>query len=319
MNRINIAVWSIGEHAQRNILPALTRVSNIDLHGLFTRNIEVLTSIAKQYGCTSYANYAELLEDSNVEAVYISSPNSEHFNQIKLCLLNNKHVIVEKVSVVSLEEAEIIHDMAQQRKLVVMEAFMFGFHKQFFELRELIQSNKYGDIREFHASFGFPELPETNIRYSKALSGGALNDAGAYTVSSIIQLLGDVYKYNYSKLVSLPKYDVDISGLAVFSSDESTAICSWVIGGSYKNRIEIWLETAHVVVERAFSKPESYDSSIDVYNNGALLESIRTGCDNHFVNMFYHFAQSIANQDYKIELANLLKHATVMDIVILVL
>jgi dTDP-3,4-didehydro-2,6-dideoxy-alpha-D-glucose 3-reductase len=312
MKKINIAVWSIGEHAQRNILPALIRVPNINLTGMYTRNSSVLSSVSKQYACSKYTTYLELLEDPTVDAVYINSPNSEHFSQIKSCLLKNKHVIVEKIAVISLEEAQVIYDIATERRLIVMEAFMFGFHKQFLKLRELIQSNKYGEIREFHASFGFPELPETNIRYSKVLSGGALNDAGAYTVSSVIKLLGDKYKCNYSTLMSLPKYEVDSSGLAVFSSDESTAICSWVMGGSYKNMIEIWLETAHIVVDRAFSKHETHNSKINIYSNGDLLESIDTGCDNHFINMFEYFSNCIINKDYKFELENLLNHACLM-------
>jgi dTDP-3,4-didehydro-2,6-dideoxy-alpha-D-glucose 3-reductase len=172
MSTLNIAVWTIGKHARRNILPAINNSESVNLIGILTRNIDVLSSQSKQYGCYAYNSSDELLQDSSVAAVYISSPNGLHYAQVKQCLLNNKHVIVEKSALVSLEETQEIIKLAKNKNLLVMEAFMFLYHQQFSDLKKMIESEKYGKTLFMEASFGFPHLSKENIRYSKELAGG---------------------------------------------------------------------------------------------------------------------------------------------------
>jgi predicted dehydrogenase len=270
---------------------------------MFTRNIDVLISQSKQYDCHAYNNSDELLEDSNVQVVYISSPNAMHYEQVKQCLLNNKHVIVEKSALSSLEETQEIIDLAKSKDLVIMEAFMFLYHRQFSDLKELIESEKYGKMLFVEASFGFPHLSKDDIRYSKELAGGALNDAGAYTICAILDLLGPDSELVFSNLNTEDGYDVDTSGMAVFMKDNVKAVCKWVMGGSYKNEIIIWCEKGHIVVDRAFSKPETYESKIRVKNNDKVIEEIASGEDNHFINMIEYFRDNIwltphSEQDY---------------------
>jgi dTDP-3,4-didehydro-2,6-dideoxy-alpha-D-glucose 3-reductase len=285
MNTLNIAVWTVGEHARRNILPAINKSESVNLIGMFTRNIDVLTSQSKQYDCHAYNNSDELLADSNAQVVYISSPNAMHYEQVKQCLLNNKHVIVEKTALSSLEETQEIIDLAKSKSLVIMEAFMFLYHRQFSDLRELIESEKYGKMLFVDASFGFPHLSKDDIRYSKELAGGALNDAGAYTICAILYLLGSDSELIFSDLNTEDGYDVDTSGMAIFKKDNIKAVCKWAMGGSYKNEITIWCEKGHIVVDRAFSKPETYESKIKITHNGKMVEEITSGKDNHFVKM----------------------------------
>jgi predicted dehydrogenase len=286
MNTLNIAVWTVGEHARRNILPAINKSESVNLIGMFTRNIDVLTSQSKQYDCHAYNNSDELLADSNVQVVYISSPNAMHYEQVKQCLLNNKHVIVEKSALSSLEETQEIIDLAKSKDLVIMEAFMFLYHRQFSDLKELIKSEKYGKMLFVEASFGFPHLSKDDIRYSKELAGGALNDAGAYTICAILNLLGSNSELIFSDLNTEDGYDVDTSGMAIFKKDNIKAVCKWAMGGSYKNEITIWCEKGHMVVDRAFSKPETYESKINITHNGKMTGEIASGKDNHFLNMF---------------------------------
>ena len=72
-------------------------------------------------------------------------------------------------------------ELAEVKDLALLENFQFQFHSQFAYLRDFIQSEEFGELRAFRASFGFPPFPDsTNIRYDKSLGGGALLDAGAY-------------------------------------------------------------------------------------------------------------------------------------------
>jgi predicted dehydrogenase len=312
MNTLNIAVWTVGEHARRNILPAINKSESVNLFGMFTRNIDVLSSQSEQYDCHAYNNSDELLQDSNVDAVYISSPNALHNEQVKQCLLNNKHVIVEKSALTSLKKTQEIIELAKNKNLVVMEAFMFLYHRQFSDLKKLIKSEKYGKILFLEADFGFPHLDKSDIRYSKKLAGGALNDAGAYTISAALNLLGLDSELIFSSVSNDESFEVDTSGLAILRNKNIKAICRWVMGASYKNEIRVWCEYGHIVIDRAFSKPEDYIAKIQVFHNGALAEERVSGKDNHFINILECFSSSIVDKSYNLEHTRLLRQSEIM-------
>jgi len=313
MKTIKIAAWSIGEHAQRNILPAFSNTTNTELCGIYTRNAEILKEQSLKYGCRSYASSTEMLNDIDLDAIYISSPNSLHYEQILEALKCGKHVLVEKSALSTIAETKQILDIASKNGLFVMEAFMYHFHQQFEDLKNLIESKKYGPIVFIEASFGFPHLNEGNIRYSKRLSGGALNDAGAYTISAVLNLLGLDSVLEYSLIDTQRGYEVDTSGLAIFKKNKAKAICKWAFGSSYRNDIIIWCEKGHILVERAFSKPPGYESKIQITNNGVSIEEIVSGKDNHFVKMIDCFTEMVMNKVFLSENNKLLSQAIILD------
>lgn len=299
--KIGIACLSIGEHAQRNILPAISRTESVELIGCYTRSFDVVKNVSNKYDCIRYKSEDELFEDKEVQAVYISSPTSCHYQQVKKALLANKSVIVEKTAFLTLSETEEILKIANDNGLIVVEAFMFIYHEQFKALKELIGSKSLGRILKISCSFGFPHLAQPNIRYSNQLGGGALLDAGAYTIKAFSELMEPPFNVHSSILYSEPEYDVDTSGVAILTdNNESVGICEWAFGGSYVNKISVWLEKAHIKVERAFSKPESFVSKITVESNGKVIQEVVTGEDNHFVNMFSEFSKLIKGRDISV-------------------
>lgn len=293
MNSLKIAVWSIGEHAIRNILPAIKKSSQFELVAIHTRKKNILLEESQKYDCIPYDSCEDLLNDKNIDAIYICSPNSLHFDQAIKCLNHNKHVIIEKSAFSKLEEATNVTELAKKKNLILMEAFMFLHHRQWQEVKKILASKKYGDIHFINASFGFPHLEARNIRYSKELAGGALNDAGAYTARAILDLFGYDCKLEYSSIINESDYEVDTSGIAVFKKGLMRASCRWGMGVSYKNSIDIWCELGHIKIDRAFSKPSSYESKIDILNNGEIIERILSGRDNHFIKLLNSFANNI--------------------------
>ena len=84
-------------------------------------------------------------------------------------------------------------DLARRQNRLLMETFQFRFHAQHAVVKEILASGLIGDIRCFRSAFGFPPFPDgkANIRYQKALGGGALLDAGAYTIKAATFMLGE--------------------------------------------------------------------------------------------------------------------------------
>jgi len=302
MNRsmVSIAAWSVGSHAVKNTLPAIHEAKNLFLKGIYTRNTDVLQQQAEKYNVKAYYSFHEMLDDPDLDAVYIASPVGIHYEQAKAVLQANKHVIVEKSSFERLEQAQELIELASGKNLVLMEAFMYRFHKQFVKLIDLIKSKKFGKVRGVIATFGFPHLQAEDIRYQSELGGGSLLDAGAYTVSAINQLFFHTSTVRFSNLLSDCGFKVDTNGTAVLQGkDDIIGIASWCFGADYKNEIEVWCERATLVAKRAFSKPATYAASIEVYQNSGLYLEIQCEPMNHFAAMFEHFVGCINDQALK--------------------
>ncbi|MDA3834767.1 MAG: Gfo/Idh/MocA family oxidoreductase [Spirochaetales bacterium] len=313
---LNFACWSLGQHAIKNILPAIKQSAKTNLIGIYTRDQVKLKECSTRFSCKAYSSVIQMLSDENIDAIYISSPTGIHGEQVRSALYHGKHVLVEKTAFSSLALTQELVDFARNNNLVLMEAFMYRFHQQFQLLKDLDGSGKYGKLKEINCRFGFPHLDKKNIRYSKCLAGGALNDAGSYTISAAHQLLGESATVVWSTVGSEEGYEVDTIGASVLINGYGViANCSWGFGFSYINEIRLWYEKAHILVDRAYSKPDTFDSSILVFSNGHLIEKLISGCDNHFESMIDYFSATIYSDHFICEYEQLVNQAELIELV----
>tara|TARA_B110000879_G_C11182255_1_gene519079 strand:- start:6963 stop:7904 length:942 start_codon:yes stop_codon:yes gene_type:complete len=292
MKKVNIACVSAGKHARKNIIPSLISSPYFKIVKLHARNLSGLDVFA----IDMTDNEEIIYSDKSIEAVYISSPNALHGNQIRKCLENGKHVIVEKTAITSFDESEELFNIARSKGLIIFEAFMYKYHKQYKFIRELVARKQYGDLLFIEAAFGFPELPADDIRYQKKLDGGALFDAGAYSISCV-QGLVDNLKLISSRLFYDKHYEVDTRGFAAFASENSSALCYWYIDGSYQNFLKITFQDGILEAKRIFSKPINHETSVIISKNGNVIEEFNFDGENHFENMFHDFFTKIFEQD----------------------
>jgi NDP-hexose-3-ketoreductase len=180
-----LAIWGIGSHARRNLVPAAS-TSAWSLTGLLSRNRVVVEEVAKPLGVRGYADAAEMLADSNVAAVLIAGPNGVHHAQAKAVLKAGKDALVEKSFCADQAQAIELVDIAKQRGLLVAECFSYVFHPQFERLKAVLGEN--GRPVSLTARFGFPFRDPSDIRYRADLAGGALLDVGAYCLSAMCRL-----------------------------------------------------------------------------------------------------------------------------------
>jgi len=145
-----------------------------------------------EYGpIRAYASYEELLEDSNVEAVYISLPNHLHAEWTVQCARAGKHILCEKPFTVNHAEAEATIDFVRECDVFLMEAFMYRCHPQTARLRELVRDGAIGEVRIIQSNFCYNMGPKyENIRLSNPAAGGGIMDVGCYTVSMARMIAG---------------------------------------------------------------------------------------------------------------------------------
>jgi xylose dehydrogenase (NAD/NADP) len=167
----------------------------------------------------SHGSYEALLEDADVDAVYISLPNGPHHEWTMKALAAGKHVLCEKPYTRHPEEVDEAFDAADAAGLVLAEAFMYRHHPQSAKARELVQSGAIGRLRSVHATFSFPLLDQTNVRLSAELDGGALMDVGCYCVSGSRLLAGEPERVLGEQVLAENGVDVAFHGTMRFAGD----------------------------------------------------------------------------------------------------
>lgn len=140
---------------------------------------------------TTHVGYRELVEDPQVDAVYVATPHSEHKDQALLAIRAGKHVLVEKSFTRNAVEAQEVFDAARAAGVFVMEAMWTRFLPHVYALHQVIDAGEIGEIINITADHGqvFP-LDLTSRLFDPALAGGALLDLGVYPVSFAHDFLG---------------------------------------------------------------------------------------------------------------------------------
>ncbi|EON66977.1 NAD binding Rossmann fold oxidoreductase [Coniosporium apollinis CBS 100218] len=151
---------------------------DVILYAIASRDAASAQKTAKQYKFQkSYGSYQALLDDPEVDAVYVSTPNGMHYEWAHKALKAGKHVLLEKPFTSNGEEARKLVETAQQTGKVLEEAFHWQFHPAAHAWREIIDSGKYGPIIATDSRMtASPGVPHGDIRWQYDLAGGSFMD-----------------------------------------------------------------------------------------------------------------------------------------------
>jgi predicted dehydrogenase len=134
--------------------------------------------------------YQALIDDPDIDALYIPLPNSLHAGWTATALRAGKPVLCEKPLCGTLAEAEQVLAVAAETGTPLWEAFVFPFHAQFTATAKLLADGAIGELLEIQSGFHFMVRNPANIRLIRDLDGGALNDVGCYPVRIALELFG---------------------------------------------------------------------------------------------------------------------------------
>lgn len=287
---LGVGVWGLGQHALRNILPAIGRCSRAELVAVHTRNESVLRDVAGSTGIRAHAHPDDLLEDRAVDVVYLATPTGLHAAMAGRVIDAGKHLWCEKPLTDSYElTASLLADV-RAAGLVALEADMFVHHPQFRQMLEIAGSGQLGSIVSATARFGFPHREGNDFRYSKELGGGALLDAGFYPVAAAVGLLGHDLELAGSTIGFTEGIGVDTGGTALAISAAGAALLDWGFGRSYRSEINVWCEDGVVDLARAFAKPADLETRIAVRHQSGEETVYQVPPADHFALMLEHFA-----------------------------
>ena len=292
-----IAVWGVGLHARKTVLPAIAACNSLKLVGIGTRNAEIRTQQAESYQCLAWSSLDDLLECPDVEVVYLATPIGLHYGEGLQVLGAGRHLWCEKSFTSSLTEADEIFDVANagDRSLCVVCSPLY--HDQFRKIGDLIRQGSIGEVQSVTGVFEFPHLSDDNIRYDPEIGGSALLDLGFYPVIVPYELCGGEIISVSAKLEYQSGYHIDTSGEAIFTmGSEMELRAYWGYGPDYRNEMIINGELGSLHVSPAFSKPAGQDLSIDVHV-GEQRTRVPVTSENQFANMLQSYSKAMRDDN----------------------
>tara|TARA_Y100000741_G_scaffold343245_1_gene306909 strand:- start:321 stop:1256 length:936 start_codon:yes stop_codon:yes gene_type:complete len=283
---MKVLILGFSSIAQRKVIPALEKlklVSEIEIASK-SKKVTLRGKLTKKY-----TSYKEAINHSNAEIVYISLPNALHYKYSEMCLLNSKHVIVDKPSILNRDELEKLMLIVQEKKLTINESTVYFYHKAVKKFIN-INSKEKGILI---ATFTVPAFDKDNFRNSISLGGGALNDMAVYASS-----VGRNFWGSNSKSVTLSvekkhKLDISFSVLANYGQGRDM-IGYFGFDKNYSNNLTFIGNSKTASLERVFSAPDDFNSKIIINKSNNNKENIiDIGSDDSFYNFLDNVLKNI--------------------------
>ncbi len=267
-----------------------------------------------QYGGKIFDGYEAITTSPEIDCLYIPLPPALHFKWAKKALENGKHVLVEKPSTTSAEETKELVEIASEKNLAFHENYMFVFHRQINAVEKIIQGGEIGDVRLYRISFGFPRRAASDFRYNKALGGGALIDAGGYTIRYAVQLLGSSATIRYAQSNYINGFEVDMYGsAALVNKDGITAQIAFGMDNNYKCELEVWGSKGCLTTRRVLTAPVGFVPTA-VIRNGNEERTVDLPEDDAFLKSIRHFMDCIQIEEIRKERYSMIvKQAELID------
>lgn len=172
-------------------IPGLLACENAELYAIAGRNEEKLKAYAEPFAPKNlYTDYQALLDDENVDAVYLPLPNGIHMEWVEKAAKAGKHILCEKPMALTEEQVREMFAAAKANGVLLEEAYAYRHAQLAQKVKEIVDSGAIGRIRYLESKHSTFDTNRSGIRYQKGNGGGAVYDVTCYNVSLASYLLG---------------------------------------------------------------------------------------------------------------------------------
>jgi predicted dehydrogenase len=276
MTKVRWGILSTAKIGREKVIPAMQASTFCDVVAIASRNKQQAQAVADGLHIPGvYGSYEELLNDPEIDAVYIPLPNHMHVEWAIKSLNAGKHVLCEKpIGLSSVEAIQLLKAAKQKPQLKIMEAFMYRFHTQWQRAKKLVNDGAIGELKTIQSFFSFYNIDPDNIRNQKDTGGGAMMDIGCYCVS----LSRFIFDKEPEKVFGNVEYDPVLqtdriaSGILDFSKGISTFTCSTQLV-AYQ-RVNILGTEGRIEIEIPFNAPTDKPTKIWLHSKSGSEEIV---------------------------------------------
>jgi predicted dehydrogenase len=290
--RVRWGIIGPGNIARHAVAPAIRWSSNGSLQSVASRSAARAAALALETGAeSSCGGYDKLLERDDVDAVYIGLPNGLHEEWVLKAAAAGKHVLCEKAITFTAESATRMAEACNQAGVLLMEAYMYRHHPQWYHVRDRLYGGQIGDLRLIQAHLTGTLENAADHRWSTELGRGALYDVTCYGVNMARYVSGRE-PVAVSAKARLRAPGVDESSAAVLEFDGGlVAVVSGSLAAHNSQGLRIIGTEGEIVVERPVI-PGMESTPVRIHTKSGS-EELTVGGANHFLHMVEHFASCV--------------------------
>lgn len=300
MKKVRVGILGCANIAEKYAIPAFKSLPDIELVAVASREKGKAEEWAARHGLEA-ETYDSLIARGDINILYSPLPVGLQEEWTLKAARAGKHVICEKSITYSLESAQRMVNACREKGVALYENFVPEFHPQHAKILSLINEQKIGIPRVWNGAYGFPPFPSGDIRYSADLKGGALNDAGCYTVFMARKIMQQEPLAVTCTLAQDDK-EVDIKGSALLEFQNGEALMSFGFDHLYQNIYSLWGSKGLVRTNRAFAIPPTMAPTVELITNDGAKDtrvSVEIPTANQFALSFNFFCQAVVAQNTK--------------------
>ena len=297
-------------------LDAVKNIEGIELAGIYVRekSLDKGKELAEKYGISKiYTEYEKILNDKNIDTVYIGIVNNMHFEYTKKALEYGKNVVCEKPFTSTAEELKILIEVAKSKSLFLFEAITMLYSPNFKYIKENL--SLVGDVKLIQCNYSqyssrYNKYLEGVVlpAFDKRMSGGALYDINIYNVHFVIGLFGRPKSIKYT--ANLGFNGIDTSGILVLSYDGFSAVCCGAKDSESPSHATVQGIKGYIKLTSpagvAKSVEYKVDKDIEVYNGDSNK--------NRMINEFVAFEKMLKEKSFEECYENLNHSLIVMEV-----
>lgn len=258
---IKWGILSTGTIAKNFAATCARMKGEIEIRAVASRTQGSADAFAAEYGIPhAYGSYEALAGDPQVDIVYVATPHSRHYEDMKLLIEAGKHVLCEKSFTTDAGQAEEIFALARSRGVFVMEAFWTKFIPLYGQIERVVLSGKIGEIRTVTAQYGYTTGRQAR-KFDPALAGGTLLDIGVYAVGFACMMLGYSFDDVRSCLV-LNDVGTDMTDAVILRRGDAVAQLTCAIGAQIPTHASVYGTLGHIDIPD-FKNPERASVFVD--------------------------------------------------------
>jgi predicted dehydrogenase len=269
MSVLRWGVLSTARIGREKVIPGIWAAERCEVVAIASRDADLGSRVAAELGIpTAHGSYEALLEDPDVDAVYIPLPNHLHREWTIAAARAGKHVLCEKPIALSSAESREMADVCAAEGVHLMEAFMYRLHPSWVAVRELVGSGRIGELRAVQSWFSYFNDDPDNIRNIREVGGGALMDIGCYSVNLSRMLFGGEPTRVEASITRDPASGVDVltSALLEFGDRIATFTCS--TRAEPDQRVHVYGTEGRISVGIPFNIPRDRPTEVFVTAGG---------------------------------------------------
>lgn len=316
--KISWGVLSTAKIGMEKVIPAMLQCDNLEIAGIASRNKKDAEDAAGKLGIPkSFGSYEDLLEDSEIEAIYIPLPNHLHYEWTKKAIEKGKHVLCEKP--MTLKKAEISELIALRDKynVKVGEAFMVHTHPQWVDTVSRIKNGELGKLRAIQGFFSYYKTDPDNIRNIHEYGGGAMWDIGCYPIHTSRFAFGEEPLRVLSLIDRDPKLKIDRLGSIIL--DYPSGQCVFTVSTQLVayQKMMFFGDERTLEMEIPFNAPNDRKCSVFSDDGNLFLtnrkEKLFDVCDQYKVQGEVFSEAIISDCDVPVSLEDAYKNTSVIE------